>query len=98
MVNLSGEDLSVEDKTLPSKGLSFCPIPTQLDENQLLDDLESFFRHLHLREFFLGPEVEEYEEEEEEGNTFRPSGKWMPPKRRNAVLETYVKRIRRETL
>ena len=88
----------MEEKTLLSKGLLFCLTPTQLDEDQLLDDLESFFRRLRLREFFLDPEEEEYEEEEEERNIFRPPSKWMPPKGRDAVLETYMKGIRRETL
>ena len=86
----------MEEKTLLSKGLSFCPTPTQLDENQLLDDLESFFRRLRLKEFFLDPE-EEYEEEEER-NIFRTPSKWMLPKRRDAVMETYVNGIRQETL
>ena len=81
----------MEEKTLLSKGLLLCLTPTQLDENQLLDDLESFFRHLRLRESFLDPE-------EEERNIFRPPSKWMPPKGRDAVLETYMKGIRWETL
>ena len=99
VMNLTGEDLSMEEKTLLSKGLSFCPTPTQLDENQLLDDLESFFRRLCLKEFFLDPDEEEYEEEEEEErNIFCFPSKWMPPKGRDAVLETYVKGMRRETL
>ena len=86
MVNLSGEDISMEEKILLYKGLLFCPTPTQLDENQLLDDLESF-RRLCLKA-----------SEEEERNNFHPPSKWMPPKGRDAVLETYVKGIRRETL
>ena len=32
VVNLSGEDLTEEENTLLSKGLSFCPTPTKLDE------------------------------------------------------------------
>ena len=98
VVNLSGEDLSMEEKTLLSKAQSFCPTLTQLDKNQLLDDLESFFRRLCLKEFFLDLEyMYEEEEEEEERNIFHPPSKWMPPKGRDAVLETYAKGIRRET-
>ena len=33
-----------------------------------------------------------------EMNTLRPPSKWMPPKGRDAVLETYVKGVRRDTL
>lgn len=35
LVNLSEEGLSMEEKTLLSKGLLFCLTRTQLDENQL---------------------------------------------------------------
>ena len=92
VVNLSGQDLSDEENTLLSKGLSFCPTPRRLDENQLLDDLESFFRRLRLREFFLDLE----DEESSEINIFRPPSKWMPPKGRDVILETYVKGVRQE--
>ena len=94
-MNLSGEELSKEEETLLSKGLSFCPTPTHLDEDQLLDDLDSFFRRLRLREFFLDPEEDE---ENVDMNTFRPPSKWMPPKGRDVVLETYVKGVRRDIL
>ena len=45
-----------EENVLLSKALSICPNSSKLDENQLLDDLESFFRQLHLSEFFLDGE------------------------------------------
>ena len=91
VVNLSGKNLSVEENTLLSKGLSFCPTLRRPDENQLLDDLESFFRWLRLREFFLDQENEVMNER----NTFHPPSKWMPPKGRDAILETYVKGVRK---
>ena len=72
VVNPSGEDLSLKEKTLLSKGLLFCPTPTILDKDQLLDDLESFFRCIHLKEFFLDSDEEYHEEAEEERNIFHP--------------------------
>ena len=95
VVNLSGETLSKEENILPSKGLSFCPTPTQLDENQLLDDLEDFFRRLCLREFFLDQEADE---KMNKRNTFCSPSVWMSPKGRDIVLETCVKGVGRETL
>ena len=94
VVNLSGEDLKEEENILLSKGLSFCPAPTKLDKNQLLDNLESFFRWLCLREFLLHQESEDITDQ----NTFHPPSKWMPPKGRDVVLETYIKGVRREML
>ena len=79
VLNLSGQSLSEEENILLSKGLSFCPTPRRLDENQLLDHLESFFRRLRLREFFLDLE----DEENNERNAFHPPSKWIPPKGRD---------------
>ena len=52
VVNLSGVVLRNEKINLLSKGLSFCPMPCHVNRNQLLDDLERYFRRLRLREFF----------------------------------------------
>ena len=91
VVNLSGNALNEEEIHLLSRGLSFCPTPRHINEKQLLDNLESYFRRLHLKEFFM-------EEEEEVRNdvdiSFHPPSTWMPPKGREASLETYIKKIR----
>ena len=94
-VNLSGESLSNKKKTLLSKGLSFCSMPTQLDENQLLEDLESFFRGLRLREYFLDLEDPDVNDER---NILRTPSVWMPPEGRDAVPKACVKGVRQETL
>ena len=82
MVNLSGSALSEAEINLLSKGLSFCPTPRHID-------LEKFFRQLRLKEFFL--EEEEAEEESDAKALFHPPSSWMPPKRRDAALEAYIK-------
>ena len=92
MVNLSGSALSEAEINLLSKGLSFCPTPRHIEKEQILDDLEKFFRRLHLKEFFL--EEEEVEEESDARALFHPPSSWMPPKRRDAALETYIKETR----
>ena len=53
MVNLSGVALNEDEIHLLSRGLSFCPTPHHLNKKDLLDDLERFFRHLHVKEFFM---------------------------------------------
>ena len=91
MVNLSGVALSEAEMNLLSNGLSFCPTPRHMKKEEILDDLEKFFRRLRLKEFFL----EEEEEEESDAHTlFHPPSTWMPPKRRDAALETYINQTR----
>ena len=90
-MNLSGVALSEAETNLLSKGLSFCPTPRHMKKEEILDDLEKFFRRLRLKEFFL----EEEEEEENDAHAlFRPPSTWMPPKRRDAALETYINQTR----
>ena len=88
VVNLSGNTLNEEGIHLLSRGLSFCLTPRHINEKQLLDDLERYMylRHLHLKGFFM-------EEEEEERNDVDISFH-LPPKGRQAALETYIKKIR----
>ena len=89
-VNLSGNALSEAKINLLLKGLSFCPTPRHIEKDEILEDLEKFVRQL-LKEFFL----EEEEEEESDARTlFHPPRAWMPPKKRDAALETYIKETR----
>ena len=91
VVNLSGIALEEAEINLLSKGLCFCPTPRHIRKEEILDDLEKYFRRLHLKEFFL----EEEEEEDSDANTlFPPPSTWMPPKRRDAALETYITQTR----
>ena len=91
VVNISGVTLSDADTTLLSKGLSFCPIPRHIDINQIVDDVETFFRRLRMKEFFIDREEEHYD-----ACPFRPPCMWMPPKERDAALKIYIKKIRAE--
>ena len=69
VVNLSGIALEEAEINLLSKGLSFCPSPRHIRKEEILDDLEKYFRRLRLKEFFL----EEEEEEDSDANSlFRP--------------------------
>ena len=70
MVNLSGNALREAEINLLSNGLSFCPTPCLIEKEQILDDLEKFFRKLRLKEFFL--EEEEAEEDSDARTLFHP--------------------------
>ena len=91
VVNLSGIALEEAEINLLSKGLSFCPSPRHIRKEEILDDLEKYFRRLRLKEFFL---EEEEVEDSDVNSLFRPPSTWMPPKRRDAALETYIKKTR----
>ena len=76
VVNLSGIALSEAEINLLSKGLSICPTPRHIEKEQILDDLEKFFRRLRLKEFFL----EEEEEDSDARTLLHPPNTWMPLK------------------
>ena len=92
VMSLSRSALSEAEINLLSKGLSLCPTQCQIEKEQTLHNLEKFFRRLRLKEFFL--EEEGAEEESDARDLFRPSDTWMPCKRREATLETYIKDTR----
>ena len=68
VVNLFGVALGEAEINLLSKGLSFCPIPCHMKKEEILDDLEKFFRRLRVKEFFQ----EEEEEETDADKLFHP--------------------------
>ena len=43
VVTLSGVELSNNEVSLLSKGLTFCSVPCRINEVEVLDDLESYF-------------------------------------------------------
>ena len=66
------------------------PLPRRINEDEILNDLESYFRHLRLKEFFADQDEVENTEQE----LFCPPSTWMPPEGRDATLESYVKGVR----
>ena len=90
VVNLSETALGEAEINLLSKGLSFCPTPHHIRKEQILDDLGSSSRsyELQLKAFFL-----EEEEEESDAKTMFCPLSTLTSKRRNAALETYIKRL-----
>ena len=88
--NLSGVVLSKDETNLLSKGLSFWPTPDHLNSNQLLDDLENYFRRLRLKDCFKN------EADRKEENLFRSPSTRMLPNGRDMTLEASVRGIRME--
>ena len=91
VVNHFRVTLSETEMNLLSKGLSFCPTPRHIRKEEILIDLEKFFRGFRRKKFFS----EKEEEQDSDAQTlFHPLNAWMPPKRRDAAMETYVKQTR----
>ena len=87
VINISSVALSEGEKTLLSRGLSFCPTPPSVNTFQLQYDLRVFYRRLRLREYFL----DEERNVNRERNPFRlKNSTWMPPRNREPALETYI--------
>ena len=83
IINLSDYTLSTPEKTLLSRGLSFCPQPTQVDTLDIQRDTLLFNRRLRLKHLFR-----------DQNNTNRdiftsPTG-WTPPVGKSPTLDTYI--------
>ena len=52
VVNLSSRLLTQEEKVVLSKGLKFCPTPTDIDMYEVRRDINEFLRRIRLREYF----------------------------------------------
>ena len=68
--------------TFFSKGLSFCPKPSKLDEFQLKKDLELFYDSEGTSDANINP--------------FKNKSNWTPPSNRDPALETYITAVRRD--
>ena len=56
VINVSGVALDNHEINLLSRELSFCPTPRCANKEMILNNLEDYFRHLCLKEFFLDEE------------------------------------------
>ena len=108
VVNLSNKVLSPSDKTVLSKGLTFCPTEGEPDFGQLWDDLKIFFRRLRITHFFssdpnskgntyaddtyIALEDDRTEHEKLIDMKFKNKGKWEPPQGDHA-LETFIQSV-----
>ena len=91
VVNISNIPLSNNKKDFLSRGLSFFPKPSKIDQFQLEQDIQQFFRRLRLKEFF-----HKLEGDNDEIPWFRRKSKWTPPCNRDLALETYIKAIKND--
>ena len=96
VVNLSRVALTEAEINLLLKGFFFSLTPHYINKNELLDNLESYFRRLCIKEFFLEDIADAEEEQNDTPTLFCPPSTWMPPKGKDPGLERYVRRIRKD--
>ena len=85
VVNLSQRAISDEEISLLSKGLKFSPVPADIDEAKLRQDMEEFKRRTRLRWYFKDKETNDIKNY----NKFKPKSSWNPPKD-DPLLESYL--------
>ena len=98
VINLSDTALSDPRVKLLSRGLKFCPAPTEHNQLSLQQNVAHFNRRLRLRELF---HIEPSTDDETPNNS--PSGApshnrfkqsvWVPPKNRDAALDNYINAV-----
>ena len=79
VINLSSSTLSEAEEKLLSKGLNFCPTPTEVNQVEVSQNLTEYYRRLRLSEFFLDLPPTDPE-------PFRCKSTWVPPKNRVSPL------------
>jgi hypothetical protein len=53
VINLSDLELTPDQVSVLSKGLTFCPTPWEPDMSDIIQNLENFFRRMRLKSHFL---------------------------------------------
>ena len=96
VINLSQRELTLNELDVLSKGLSFCPVPYELDKLKLKLDLDAYFRRLRLSEFF--EKTSDITTEHPSRNKFRQPPSWVPSVNRDKFLESYITVAKEEIL
>ena len=96
VVNLSCHELTDSEISLLSKGLKFCPTPSDLDRYRLHKDINDFIRCIRLKEYF-------FEGDNVEGDfwnvpAFRNKSVWCPECGRELGIEAYAQAVEEEIL
>ncbi|XP_056424537.1 uncharacterized protein LOC130363151 [Hyla sarda] len=94
IINISDYELSKPERSVLSKGLSFCP-STKLHDIKLYSDLEEFFRRLRLKEFFH--DKGDTTTTTLDYNIKKKNSHFTPAPGRNSKLDSYISSFRLRT-
>lgn len=93
VINLSDKELSKEELSILSRGLTFCPGNGRYDEFTLLKDLDNFARNLRLEEYF-------FDKPEKDNALFRGviGRQWTPDANRDRHLDLYIDAVQKDVI
>ena len=89
VINLSGKDLDEDTLGILSRGLSFAPVPPEINKLQMETDLRSFERRLRLAHHF----ADEDPMEEDPERRFRKKSTWTPYANQDRFLDVYIAKV-----
>ena len=99
VINLSFRIFSDVEHSVLSKGMNYCPVPKQIDLNQLKLDLKQFSR----RGFFSSAENEfstviDDQIVSNDCAAFKPKSDFTPPANRDRQLDAYITAVENATM
>ena len=95
VVNLSQRELTDNEVSLLSKGLNFCPTPSDFDRYKLRRDIYEFIWRIRLKEYFYdGDNVGDFSNVP----AFRNKSSWCPEWGRELAIEAYSQAVEEEIL
>ena len=105
VVNLSSHQLTENETSFLSRDLNFCPVPCPINETKLSEELDSFARHLGIKEHFGSKEVEggdvvnsDIDSEDACDYRFVKKSEWVPKPSKNVTLESFIDSVKSDIL
>ncbi|XP_033107926.1 uncharacterized protein LOC117109651, partial [Anneissia japonica] len=88
--------LTDDERSVLSKGLSFVPQRPKIDDFQALKDLEQFYRKLKLKANFHNQPLTSTDSDDGFSNLRRNHSEWTPPTGRFPALDLYINKCRHD--
>ena len=98
-INLSSQELDADQKSLLSKGPSFCPVPRDINRTKLLEDREKFENRLRSAVFFLNNHDNNDSMVENDTPllpTIKKPTRWKAPVSRLPEVELFLESVKTE--
>lgn len=94
IINLSSRPITAEERSILSRGLTFCPTTGKYNEFSVLKDLDNFARTLRLREYFFD-RTQGSSDSREFGIT---NQHWTPNLGRDKYLDMYITAVQNDVI
>jgi hypothetical protein len=96
ITNLSSHELTSDQISILSKGLTFVPDRTEVDLTKVRADLGEWERRMRLREFFFEEHKQANVPDESERFKVKRESTFTPNKERDAWLDMYIEVVKNE--